>query len=77
MQALLDDVWVVQQPHRRRSTEAEVTRVVGTAGDDVVFHLLDPAQGADSNLEPIRIPLADAVSASTHGSSEPTKGATP
>jgi hypothetical protein len=34
-------------------------------------------QGADSNLEPIRIPLADAVSASTPGPSGPTKGATP
>jgi phosphoribosylformylglycinamidine synthase len=48
-----------------------------TAGDDIVFHLLDPVQGADSNLEPIRIPLADAVSASTPGPSGPTKGATP
>ena len=47
-----------------------------TAGDDIVFHLLDPAQGAGSNLEPIRIPLADAVSASTHGPSGPTRGAT-
>jgi phosphoribosylformylglycinamidine synthase len=48
-----------------------------TAGDDIIFHLLDPVQGADSNLEPIRIPLADAVSASTPGPSGPTKGATP
>jgi hypothetical protein len=47
-----------------------------TAGDDIVFHLLDPAQGDDSSLEPIRIPLADAVSASRPGPSEPTKGAT-
>ena len=48
-----------------------------TAGDDIVFHLLDPAEGDDSRLTPIRIPLADAISASTHGSPEPTKGATP
>ena len=33
-------------------------------------------RGEDSNLEPIRIPLADAVSASTHGPSGPTRGAT-
>ena len=47
-----------------------------TAGDDIVFHLLDPAEGDYSRLTPIRIPLADAVSASTHGPSGPTRGAT-
>ena len=46
-----------------------------TAGDDIVFHLLDPARGEDSNLEPIRIPLTDAVAASTHGPFGPTNGA--
>ena len=43
-----------------------------TAGDDIVFHLLDPARGEDSNLAH-RIPLADAVSASTL-TPGPTKG---